>query len=56
MASPTKKVKIRRALRKVSAAKKRKNEARRNGSTAPSLTLNVPNANELAVLKAQGKL
>ncbi|NRA65026.1 MAG: hypothetical protein HRU19_11130 [Pseudobacteriovorax sp.] len=51
MASVTKKLKVRRAINKARAGKKRKNELRRNGSTAPSLPLNMPNANE----KAQSK-
>ncbi|MFW7379373.1 MAG: hypothetical protein ACOH5I_11235 [Oligoflexus sp.] len=48
MASPTKKLKVRRAINKAKAGKNRKNAERRNGSTAPSLPLNKPNANELA--------
>lgn len=49
MASPTKKLKVRRALARASAAKGRKNRIRREGSTAPRLPLNVPNANEKAM-------
>ena len=48
MASPTKKSKIRRVLNKSRAGKKPKNHLRVHGSTAPSLALNVPNANEKA--------
>lgn len=48
MASPTKKLKIRRAINKARAGKKRKNAERRNGSTPNALPLNKPNANELA--------
>ncbi|MDD9949998.1 MAG: hypothetical protein OXT67_00385 [Zetaproteobacteria bacterium] len=53
MASPTKKLKVRRALAKASAAKGRKNKIRREGSTAPRLPLNMPNANEKAVQAAK---
>ncbi|MFK7824946.1 MAG: hypothetical protein AB8G05_12365 [Oligoflexales bacterium] len=49
MASPTKKLKIRRALKKASMAKLRKNKIRKYGSTAKQLPLNVPNAHEQAV-------
>lgn len=48
MASSTKKLKVRRKLRKMTAGKKRKNMEARKGSTAPNLPLNKPNANELA--------
>lgn len=48
MASTTKKLKVRRAINKARAGKARKNADRRHGSTAPSLPLNKPNANELA--------
>ena len=48
MASPTKKLKVRRAMAIANAGKKRKNAIRRNGTTAPSLKLDKPNANELA--------
>ena len=48
MASPTKKSKIRRAINKARAGKKRKNKVRIYGSTPASLPLNVPNANEKA--------
>jgi hypothetical protein len=52
MASPTKKLKVRRAINKARAGKKRKNELRRNGSTKPTLSLDKPNANELAQKQA----
>ncbi len=55
MASPTKKSKIRRAMNKARAGKKRKNRTRIYGSTPASLPLNVPNANERAQAKAQGQ-
>ena len=48
MASPTKKSKVRRAINKARAGKKRKNKLRILGSTAASLPLNKPNAHELA--------
>ena len=51
MASPTKKLKVRRALRKAKAGKKRKNKVRNYGSTPKSLPLDKPNANEKAVKK-----
>jgi hypothetical protein len=47
MASPTKKLKIRKAIKVAQRAKKRKNRIRREGSTAPNLPLNKPNANEI---------
>lgn len=52
MASPTKRSKVRRAINKARAGKKRKNKIRIAGSTAASLPLNVPNANEKAQAKA----
>ena len=52
MASTTKKLKVRRALNKARAGKKRKNAIRRHGSTIPNLPLNMPNANEKAQLAA----
>ena len=52
MASPTKKLKVRRALKKASEAKRRKNKIRNHGSTAPNLPLNMPNAQEKAVKAA----
>lgn len=55
MASPTKKLKIRRALSKAGAAKRRKNLERKYGTTAPNLPLDKPNANEMAVMKAAGR-
>ncbi len=48
MASNTKKLKVRRAIRSAKAGTKRKNAARNFGTTAASLPLNVPNANEKA--------
>ncbi len=48
MASPTKRSKVRRAMNKARAGKKRKNKIRIEGTTAASLPLNVPNANERA--------
>lgn len=55
MASPTKKSKIRRAMNKARAGKKRKNRTRIYGSTPPSLPLNVPNAHERAQAKASAQ-
>jgi hypothetical protein len=52
VASATKKLKVRRALRVASCAKKRKNADRRHGSTAANLPLSKPNANEMAMNKA----
>lgn len=51
MASATKKLKVRRKLRKASMGTARKNAARKYGTTQPNLPLNVPNANELAQAK-----
>lgn len=51
MASTTKKLKIRRLLKKAAQGKKRKNAARQHGTTACSLPLDKPNANELAQSK-----
>lgn len=51
MASPTKKSKVRRAMKKASAGTWRKNKERREGSTIASLPLNKPNANEVAQKK-----
>ena len=48
MASATKKLKVRRALAKAGAARRRKNRVRNYGSTAKLLTLDKPNANEKA--------
>ena len=53
MASVTKKLKVRRALNKARAGKKRKNALRLHGSTAVSLPLDKPNANEKAQLAAK---
>lgn len=49
MGSPTRKLKVRRALAKARSAKGRKNQVKIHGSTAANLPLNVPNANETAV-------
>ena len=46
MASPTKKLKVRRAQRKANQGKLRKARNRNQGSTAPRLPLDRPNANE----------
>ena len=46
MASPTKKLKVRRKLAKARQARNRKNFVRNYGSTAANLPLNMPNANE----------
>ena len=51
MASTTKKLKVRRALKKVKAGQKRKNKVRAQGTTAPRLPLDCPNANELSQKK-----
>lgn len=48
MASNTRKLKKRRAINKARSGKARKNAVRRNGTTAESLPLNKPNANEIA--------
>ncbi|MFK7871658.1 MAG: hypothetical protein AB8C84_00610 [Oligoflexales bacterium] len=53
MASATKKLKVRRLLTIARRARKRKNHVNRFGTTAPSLPLNVPNANEKAMLAAR---
>ena len=53
MASVTKKLKVRRAINKARAGKKRKNALRRNGCTAVSLPLDKPNANEKAQLASK---
>lgn len=53
MASPTKKLKVRRKLAIAKAGKKRKNYNRKYGSTAPNLPLNMPNAQEKAVKAAK---
>ncbi|MEZ4743975.1 MAG: hypothetical protein R3B45_16260 [Bdellovibrionota bacterium] len=49
MASSTKKLKVRRKLNKAAKGKKRKNQMRFHGSTAPNLPLTMPNANEKAM-------
>ncbi len=51
MASPTRRLKVRRKLAQVGAGKSRKNRIRRQGSTEANLPLNVPNANETAQAK-----
>jgi hypothetical protein len=55
MASPTKKVTIVRERKKVKAGAARKNEIRRNGTTAANLPLNMPNANEKAQMARKSK-
>ena len=52
MASPTKKSKIRRRMKKAKMGSKRKNLEQRRGTTGPNLPLNMPNANERAQTKA----
>jgi hypothetical protein len=47
MASNTKRVKIRRTIKKASAGKDRKNSERNLGVVAKNLPLDKPNANEL---------
>lgn len=53
MGSPTRKLKVRRALKKASMAKRRKNKLRNEGSTAARLELNMPNAQEKAKLESK---
>ena len=53
MASATRKLKVRRALSKAKAGSQRKKHVKINGSTAPSLPLNMPNAHEKAVKAAK---
>ncbi len=55
MASPTRILKVRRALKIAAAGKVRKTRDRIYGSTAPNLPLDQPNANEKAQ-KASRKL
>lgn len=55
MASPTKKVTIVRARKVATQGAARKNKLRRDGTTAPNLPLNKPNANEIA-LKSKSKV
>ena len=55
MASNTKKLKIRRAINKARAGKKRKNYNKRHGTTAENLPLNKPTANEIAMKEAAAK-
>jgi hypothetical protein len=52
MASPTKKIKVRRKINKARRARARKNRDRLHGSTAKNLPLNKPNANERAMKAA----
>ncbi len=52
MASPTKKVKVRRKINNARRARVRKNWDRTHGSTAKDLPLNRPNANERAMKAA----
>jgi len=51
MASPTKKLKVRRKLRSVKMGRKRKSHDRIHGSTQPNLALDKPNAQESALKK-----
>ncbi len=53
MASNTQVVETRRLLKKVAQGRRRKNHAKKFGSTAPNLPLNKPNKNELAQKKKQ---
>ena len=48
MASTTKKLKVRRKIRKAALGKSRKLHAMKFGTTAPNLPLNMPNAQEAA--------
>jgi hypothetical protein len=52
MASPTKKFKIRKKIKKAASATRRKNKTANVGSTAADLPLTKPNANELAQKKS----
>ena len=53
MASPTKKLKVRRLQKKANSARRRKNANKNHGSTAKLLPLNKPNAMEKSVLSAK---
>ena len=55
MASNTRKLKVRRALRVSNAGKARKNHVNKFGTTQKNLPLNKPTSNELAQKKAAGK-
>lgn len=55
MASRTQVTDTRRAMKKASKGRKRKNMARNNGSTIANLPLNMPNANEVAMKKKTAK-
>jgi hypothetical protein len=55
MASPTKKKKVRKILKKASVGRERKNANRLHGTTQASLALNVPNAAERAQIAARAK-
>lgn len=48
MASPTKKLKVRRRIRIAKLGRKRKADERNHGTVQPNLPLNKPNANEQA--------
>ena len=48
MASVTKKLKVRRKIRKAALGQTRKLYTAKFGTTAPNLPLNMPNANEAA--------
>ena len=52
MASATKKLKVRRKLNKIRQGRKRKNQMKNYGSTAKDLPLNMPNAQEKALMKS----
>ena len=56
MGSPTKKHKTRRISKLAKMGKARKNKANADGTTAPNLALNKPNANETAQAKARAAL
>jgi hypothetical protein len=53
MASPTRKLKVRKRLKNAKLGLKRKNHDRVHGSTAPNLPLDKPNANERAQKKTR---
>jgi hypothetical protein len=53
MASPTKKKKVRKLIKKARAGRQRKNANRLHGTTQANLPLNVPNAAERASRSAR---
>ena len=55
MASVTKKLKVRRALKKAKAGRRRKNHIALHGSTAKRLPLDKPNKNEQAQIAKAAK-